>query len=774
MDADLQLQVDLLTATSLLRQGELAAAARALAGAAGQAANGDAGATSEARRQVARGLVALADAYAARARRGTDQGETALAADASLSAERSLELAAALAPTEAIPSLAAHLEAAGRADEAIEQWRHLLGIQPSHDAASYLRLARLYEQTDRPEDALATYLHLLDALPATRNTMLVGQKLDALAASLPEPTRAQRIKIALLGNASMEQLQAYLSVECYRNGLRPTFYEVGFDQYTQALLDPSSRLYALEPDVTVCAIHASRLFPGLHHDPLTLTVDERRREIEGGLQTVQRLLDAFSERSTGLLLLHTMVLPQQPALGILDWHDELGQAAAFGEVNQRLAALIRERYPNVYLLDEDRVQARVGKAHTTDPRLWLAARMPWSDDLLAELAREYLRYIRPLKGLARKVIALDLDDTLWGGIIGEDGLGGIQLGSDAPGNAYVAFQRELEKLWRRGILLAICSKNNEADAWAVFDQHPDMVLKRSHFAAARINWSPKSENLKSLADELGLGLQSFVFLDDNPRECEQVRMALPEVLTVSLPRDPARYRETLLNLGVFDSLGLTQEDLDRNRQYAERRARRDFESALPTGDGLGEYLAELEIVAEVAPADALTIPRIAQLTNKTNQFNLTTRRYSEAQVAAMPSQGWRVYGLRVRDRFGDEGLVGVAIVAPGPVSVDDGAGERGWELDTLLLSCRVIGRGIETALLAFLAEEVRRAGGARLEGWFIPTGKNELVRDLFQRHGFRMAEERPDGSRRWELDLAGSALAVPEWVTLRVREAAAP
>jgi FkbH-like protein len=704
---------------------------------------------------VARGLIALAQAYAARAN----------LPDASLSAERTLELAAALDPAEAVPSLAAYLEAAGRSDEAIEQWRHLLELRPSRDAASYLHLARLYEQVQRPEEALAAYLRLLDALPATRSRRLVGQKLDALAPALPAPTRAQRIRIALLGNASMEQLGAHLSVECYRNGLRPTFYEAGFDQYTQALLDPSSGLYAFEPDVTVCAIHASRLFPGLHADPLTMSVEERRREIEGGLRTVQRLLDAFCERSTGLLLLHTMVLPRHPALGILDWRDELGQAAAFDAVNRRLAALVRERYPNAYLLDEDRVQARVGKAHATDPRLWLAARMPWSDDLLAELAREYLRYIRPLKGLARKVIALDLDDTLWGGIIGEDGLGGIQLGSEAPGNAFVAFQRELEKLWRRGILLAICSKNNEADAWAVFERHPDMVLKRSHVAAARINWSSKSDNLRSLADELGLGLQSFVFLDDNPRECEQVRTALPEVLTVNLPRDPARYRETLLNLNVFDSLSLTQEDLDRNRQYAERRARRDFESAMPTGDGLGGYLAGLEIVAEVAPADALTIPRIAQLTNKTNQFNLTTRRYSEAQVAAMPEQGRRVYGLRVRDRFGDEGLVGVAIVAPG----ESGSGEPGWELDTLLMSCRVIGRGIETALLAYVAEEVRRAGGTRLGGWFIPTGKNELVRDLYSRHGFALAEERPDGSQRWTLALAGATLAVPEWVALRVR-----
>jgi FkbH-like protein len=754
-DDDLKLQLDLWTATVLLRRGKLAEAAEALASAAGRAIQADAAS----RRQVAGALVALAEAYAAAAElpAGTPH------------AERALELAAALDPAEALPSLAAHLEAAGRPDAAIERWRARLELQPAASATAYLQLARLYEQAGRPEDALATYLTLLDALPASRTVLLVGQQLDALAAALPEPPAARRVRIALLGNASLEQLRAYLAVECFRNGLRPSFYEAGFDQYTQALLDPAGALSAFEPEVTVLAIHASRLFPGLHDDPLTLTVAERRQELEGGLQTVQRLLDAFTEHSTGLLLLHTLVLPQHPALGILDWRDELGQAEALGEANQRLAALVRERYPNVSLLDEDRVQARVGKAQATDPRLWLAARMPWSGELLAGLAREYLRYIRPLKGLTRKVIALDLDDTLWGGIIGEDGLGGIQLGSEAPGNAFVAFQQELVKLWRRGILLVLCSKNNEADAWAVFDQHPDMVLKRSHVAAWRVNWSPKSENLRSLAEELGLGLQSFVFLDDNPRECEQVRLSLPEVLTVNLPGDPARYRETLLGLDVFDSLSLTQEDLDRNRLYVERRERQAFERAAPAGDALGGYLAGLGIVAEVAPADTLSIPRIAQLTNKTNQFNLTTRRYSEAQVAAMPGRGWRVYGLRVRDRFGDEGLVGVAIVAPGP------DGESGaWEIDTFLMSCRVIGRGIETALLAFLAEAVRHAGGQRLRGWFLPTGKNELVRDLYPRHGFGLAEERPDGGLRWELDLAGAPLAVPDWLSLRVREPAAP
>ncbi|MCC7371962.1 MAG: HAD family hydrolase [Chloroflexi bacterium] len=673
--------------------------------------------------------------------------------------ERTLQLAAALAPAEALPALAGYVERAGRMSEAVEIWQRLLTLPEPHTTSQFLQLAHLQEQAGDLAGALATYLRLLDAVPAHSDMMLVGQRIDALVPRLPAPSTAEQISIALLGNASMEQLRAHLVVECVRAGLRPAVYEAGFDQYTHTLLSPQSDLYAFAPDVTVLAIHASRLLPGIHDDPLTLSVAERRAEIDAAVGTVRGLLDAFSERCAGLLLLHTLVAPRHPVLGILDWRDDLGQTAAIHEVNGRLAQLVRDHYPNVHLVDEDRVQAGRGKDTATDARLWYAARMPWSAAVLTGLAQEYLRYIRPLKGLSRKCVVLDLDNTLWGGIIGEDGLSGIQLGSDAPGNAFVALQRELERLWRRGILLAVCSKNNEDEAWAVFDQHPDMVLKRSHFAAARINWRPKSENLRSLADELNLGLNSFVFLDDNPRECEEVHGALPQVLTVCLPPDPALYRETLLRLNVFDTLSLTQEDLDRNRLYAERRQRQELQAAAGDAASMEGYLASLGIIAEIAPAEALSIPRVAQLTNKTNQFNVTTRRYSEAQIVGVVERGWPVYALRVRDRFGDEGLVGVAILAPGDAGV--------WEIDTLLMSCRVIGRGVETALLAHIAAAARQAGASRLVGRFLPTGRNGLVSHLFEQHGFALAERGSAGAERWELDITTQQIAVPAWIDLR-------
>ena len=453
-----------------------------------------------------------------------------------------------------------------------------------------------------------------------------------------------------------------------------------------------------------------------------------------------------------------MVAPQHPAIGILDWRDELGQTEMFAQINARLAAAVRTRYTNVYVVDEDRIQARSGKATATDPRLWLTARMPWSDGVLSGLAKEYLRYITPYAARNRKCIVLDLDNTLWGGVIGEDGLDGIQLGMDAPGNGFLAFQRELERLWRRGILLAISSKNNEEDVLPVFDQHDGMILRLSHFSTYRINWESKPNNIREIAKELNIGLDSLVFLDDSPVEQAKMRAELPQVLTPELPTDPAYFRNTLLDLDVFETLALTEEDRNRNQLYADQKARHEFET---NAGSLDDYLAALEMVVDIEPANEQTLPRIAQLTNKTNQFNLTTRRYSEAQITDMLSGGCEVYSMRVIDRFGDNGLVGVGILKPIDVQT--------WDLDTLLLSCRVMGRSIETAFIAFLADRVRQRGIRRLRAWYLPTAKNSPVKDCYRQHGFTLIQQQPDGVELWQLELAEVGIVVPNWLTIRTK-----
>jgi predicted enzyme involved in methoxymalonyl-ACP biosynthesis len=375
---------------------------------------------------------------------------------------------------------ARQLQREGRWEEALVEWREVVRTSP-RETSAYLGLGRAYEKTGQPELALATYLELVQAAPTLANTLVVADRIDQL--NLPN----QNLRIALLGNATMDHLQAYVKVECYRAGLRPLFYQAGFDQYTQEILNPGSGLYAFAPEVVICAIHSSRLFPTIHDYPFDLSVAERHAEIDSGLTTLDSLLEVLTSRTAAMVLVHNFVSPQYPVLGIMDARDEFGQVAAFAEINTRLAEIARTKYRSVYVVDEDRVQSRTGKAEATDARTWLTARMPWSESVLGSLSREYLRYIRAARGLSRKCLVLDLDNTLWGGVIGEDGLAGIQLGAEAPGNAFVAFQRALERLWRRGVLLAICSKNNPEDALSVFERHPEMVLKLSHFAAQRIN-----------------------------------------------------------------------------------------------------------------------------------------------------------------------------------------------------------------------------------------------------------------------------------------------
>lgn len=689
--------------------------------------------------------------------------------DAAEHVDAALQRAAALDPAVGRPALAQHLQRTRRTAEAAAEWAVVASANPQ-DASAALNLGRAYEQLDRADDATATYLRLVEAAPTARNYLTVAERLKSLPLPLEEALSrgeggGSEIRIALLGNATLDQLASYVSVECRRAGFRPVVYQAPFDQYTQQMLDPTSGLYAFAPDVIILAVHASRLFPNIHHDPLALSDVDREAEIEAGLASMNRLLQACTQRTQALILVHNMVAPHHPAVGILDWRQQPGQAELFAEINRRLATLVRTTYRGVYVLDEDRIQSSVGKAHATDARQWLTARLPWTESVLLGLAREYMRFFKPYRARARKCVVLDLDNTLWGGVVGEDGIEGIQLGADAPGNAFVAFQRELERLWRRGILLAVCSKNNAEDALPVFDTHPAMLLRSSHFAAYRINWQPKPNNLRELAAELNIGLDSLVFIDDNPVERAAVRAELPEVLVPEWPGDPAQYRQALLELDVFESLALTDEDRNRGKLYAEQRTRREFEEA-SVGSSVEEYLADLQMVVEIAPASAATLPRIAQLTGKTNQFNVTTRRYTEGDLLAMQSRGYEVFGMRVTDRFGDNGLTGVAILGP----VLDGA----REIDTLLLSCRVMGRQVETALLDFLAERTRAEGGHVLRGDVVPTAKNEPARDCYARHDFTLLEEQANGTSVWQLDVAESAPRAPRWLTVRVPEVARP
>jgi FkbH-like protein len=398
----------------------------------------------------------------------------------------------------------------------------------------------------------------------------------------------------------------------------------------------------------------------------------------------------------------------------------------------------------VSILDVDGLAASLGERDWSDPRFWFLAKERTSVAGRVALAQAEAALVRGILGLAKKAVAVDLDNTLWGGVIGDDGLSGVRLAGDAEGEAFLAFQRYLKALRARGVVLAAVSKNDEDDARTAFARHPEMALSWDDFASVRVNWRAKSDNVREIAEELSLSLDSFVFVDDDPRERAEMRIALPEVDVVCMPADPSYFVRALAQGRWFDVPALTDEDLSRADGY---RAAKTSRSLLSAGGSLDEYLESLELRGEIAAFDSLNLPRIVQLIQRTNQYNLTTQRPSEAEIAAlMATPGIHARFVRLRDRLTNHGIISVAIAR----ERDDAL-----EVETWLMSCRVLGRTVEHALLAHLIELAARLKQTRIRGRYVPTAKNALVKDHYARLGFTCIAE-ADGGSRWERAVATS------------------
>ena len=567
-------------------------------------------------------------------------------------------------------------------------------------------------------------------------------------------------RLFILRSFTVEPVVPLLRASAFVGGI-DLAVEVGdFNAYAQEFLDPASRLYRCSPDLVIVAVQTRDIAPDLWEGRTHFSTSSKMETcVQHIVDNMWNWAEAFRSRSQAHLIIHTLEVPYPPNQGILDHQSETGQAEAIRHVNRELCRLARQN-PGVYILDYDGLVSFHGRARWHDEQKWLTMRMPIAADHLVHLAQQWMRFIHPLTGKICKALVTDLDNTIWGGIIGEDGLNGIQIGAEYPGAAFQALQRRMLDLYERGILLAICSKNTLADAMEVFEKHPGMLLRPHHVAALRINWNDKVQNLREIAGELNIGTDALAFLDDNPVERERVRMELPEVTVIDLPADPMDYVKSLIDAPVFERLGLSVEDRERGRYYAEQRQRMELASGAST---LEDFYRSLRQEVEVEPVTAESLARVAQLTQKTNQFNLTTHRYTEQQIADMATNPtWNIYSVRVRDRFGDNGLVGVAITHNTGVVC---------EIDTFLLSCRVIGRTVETALLSFLVEKARLRGLNQMVGWFLPTKKNVPAKEFYPNHRCQLLEETDRGSR-WSLSLENQEVTCPEWIQLTIREGA--
>jgi FkbH-like protein len=589
--------------------------------------------------------------------------------------------------------------------------------------------------------------------PTSAAAFFLTARLDRLRGQLP----LVPYKVAILRSFTVEPMVPLLRAAAFAHGIDLVVHVGDFNAYAQEILDPHSSLYRFAPDAVILAVRTTDIAPDLWLRFADLGSDAAQEAVRRVSSSVRQWIAAFRERSAASLIVHSLEQPMHPGLSVLDSQSENGQWAAMLQMNRELRQAAAASH-GVYVLDYDGLMARHGRERWHDERKWLTARLPIASDHLLHMALEWMRFILPLTGKSAKALVVDLDNTLWGGVIGEDGMQGIKLGAEYPGAAYQALQRAMLDLARRGILLAICSKNNLDDAMEAIEKHPGMLVRPKDFAATRINWTDKAQNLREIAHELNIGVDSLAFLDDNPFEREQVRAALPEVTVIDLPQNPLEYARAVRDCPVFERLAVSAEDQQRTAMYAEQRERVNAEQTFQSKE---DFFRFLEQEAELEPVSDLTLARVAQLTQKTNQFNLTTRRYTEQQIAEIAARpGWHIFSIRVKDRFGDHGLVGVAIAHD--------QGEQ-CQVDTFLLSCRVIGRTVETALLAHLAKSAAERGCKRLAGWFLPTKKNAPARDFYEQHGFRRQESNGTGSL-WVLDLDNSPLRSPDWIKLKVHD----
>ena len=567
------------------------------------------------------------------------------------------------------------------------------------------------------------------------------------------PAGERKMKTAFLSSFTTQGLREVLTVKCLQAGISADFYTGGYQQYAQEILNPQSGFYAFDPDVTILFVDLQSLAGDFYFRPYKFGEEDRRAWIDGALERLLALIHPIEERTHSRVLIHDFEVPLYSPLGILESKQNFGFHDAVRTLNQKLREAAKND-PRLFIFDYDGFCSTVGKQNIQDLKMVYLGDMKLDVRHLPALCGHYLAYFKAFSGCSRKCLVLDLDNTLWGGVLGEDGFEGIRLGPTPEGRPFWEFQQHLLGLFDRGVILAVNSRNNPEEALKVIREHPSMVLGEKHFASIQINWNDKAANLKTIARELNIGTNALAFIDDDKVNCDMVRQVMPEVRVVELPEDPSLYCKTLFELQDFNTLQFTEEDRIRGGVYASQRLRENLKKEISVED----YLKSLETVMTVETAHSFTLPRIAQLTQKTNQFNMTTRRYSEADLRKFAeSKSFGVWSFRLEDKFSDLGII-AAVIAEKRLPE--------WRIDTFLMSCRVLARGVEQAILAFLVETARREGASFLTGEFIPTEKNPPAMNFYREQGFQKAPD--DGKAQiWKLPVSHEVL-FPEGISIKV------
>jgi FkbH-like protein len=606
-----------------------------------------------------------------------------------------------------------------------------------------------------PDDFIARCRALGDASADVGRTIrtLAGHSLDlnqlirlergihAARAARSDLSPLRKLTLAVLSNATVDFLVPALVGSAARHGMDLTCVTAPYDQVMQESLDPQSEINLSAPDVALLAVD----FRGL---PLRQAIGDAasaREIVASCLAYLATARTAIKRNGGALCILQTVVPPPEALFGSMD-------RIVPGTLRWSIDAFNRELAQSVVgtedlLLDVAAIAESVGVANWHCPRQWNMGKFPFAESVVPLYAEHAARLLGALRGTSRRCLVLDLDNTIWGGVIGDDGLEGIKLSQgDATGEAHLELQREALSMRQRGIVLAVSSKNDDETARLPFRSHPEMVLKENHIAVFQANWNDKATNIVAIANELSLGLESLVFVDDNPAERGLVRQALPEVAVLEMPEDPAQYARTLAAAGYFEAVVFSREDMTRADFYQDNARRVALQNQ--AGD-VDSYLASLDMRITFSPFDATGRARIAQLINKSNQFNLTTRRYTENEVrAAEHDPACFTLQVRLTDALSDNGMISVVICREHSPGV--------WDIDTWLMSCRVLGRRVEQMVLRELLARARERRIKTLAGRYLPTARNKLVADHYKNLGFTLLAHETDGTTAWMLTVEGA------------------
>jgi len=554
-------------------------------------------------------------------------------------------------------------------------------------------------------------------------TQITFQQLKKL--SKTDASALPQYSLAVLGDCATQHLATALRGYGVSVGIRLNVFDADYDQIDAQVMAPDSELYRFAPQGVLLQMCTEKLQEAFCDRP----PEARASFAEDTYARIRQIWSRIGSRIPATVLQCNFPLIDDGVFGQFGNKTEQSFLFQQRKLNYLLMQGCQEA-KNTFLIDLDALQTALGRSTFADPKLYYVAKMPISLAALPAAAKLVVDVVRSLQGAVKKCLVLDLDNTLWGGVIGDDGLSGIQIGELGTGHAFSDFQKWLKELKNRGILLTVCSKNNEDTAKEPFEKHPEMVLQLEDFSMFVANWEDKARNIRTIQQALNIGMDSMVFLDDNPFERELVRTMIPEITVPELPEDPALYLQYLRGLDLFETASYSREDAGRTEQYREKAQRAAFEAAFQSYD---DYLEALQMRASAAAFDPFHYPRIAQLTQRSNQFNLRTVRYTEAEIEALAQDDSRI-GLyfTLKDKFGDHGLISVVVLEKQP--------EDTLFISEWLMSCRVLKRGMEEFIVDKILSVAAQQGFRRVVGEYIPTPKNAMVKDLYEQLGFARLE----------------------------------